>query len=118
LGAEPHYFFLDEKVTKNQVSKEASLRSRPLPGKTDKTTGCNIFAPLSHPLAHRFSKKLLCPSRPQGLLILSVFTRSFFADAFGIEPIFCYLRSMKKSGGLSARAAGYMACEVAAIGLT
>jgi hypothetical protein len=21
LGAEPHYFFLDEKVTKNQVSK-------------------------------------------------------------------------------------------------
>jgi hypothetical protein len=33
LGAEPHYFFLDEKVTKNQVSKEASLRSGPLPGK-------------------------------------------------------------------------------------
>jgi hypothetical protein len=33
LAAEAHYFFLDEKVTKNQVSKEASLRSELCPAK-------------------------------------------------------------------------------------
>jgi hypothetical protein len=32
LAAEAFYFLLDQKVTKNQVSKEASLRSGPLPG--------------------------------------------------------------------------------------
>jgi hypothetical protein len=29
LGAEPYYFFLDEKVTKNQVTRDASLPHTP-----------------------------------------------------------------------------------------
>jgi len=33
MAAEAFYFLLDQKVTKNQVSKEASLRSLPLPAK-------------------------------------------------------------------------------------
>jgi hypothetical protein len=39
MAAEAFYFFLDEKVTKNQFSQNASLPHRPLPCKSDKTTG-------------------------------------------------------------------------------
>jgi len=59
MAAEAFYFLLDQKVTKNQASKEASLRTWPLPCKTDKTTGC-IILPLSlYSNAH--GKKTLCP---------------------------------------------------------
>jgi hypothetical protein len=43
LAAEAHYFFLDEKVTKNQVTRDASLPHMPLPGRSAKTTGCNLL---------------------------------------------------------------------------
>jgi hypothetical protein len=45
MAAEAFYFLLDQKVAKNQASKEASLRSGPLPGSSGKTAGCNTFAP-------------------------------------------------------------------------
>ncbi|WP_299352591.1 hypothetical protein [Mucilaginibacter sp.] len=44
------------KRSKNQVSKEASLRSRPLPVSPGKTTGCKIFAPLRTLLPHAQQK--------------------------------------------------------------
>jgi len=43
MAAAAFYFLLYQKVTKNQVSKDASLRTWPLPCKTDKTTGCIIL---------------------------------------------------------------------------
>jgi hypothetical protein len=46
-AAEALFFFLDKKEPKNQVSKEASLPHRPLPCKSGKTSGCNLFALLS-----------------------------------------------------------------------
>jgi hypothetical protein len=52
-------FFSLMKRTKNQVSKEASLRSWPLPGSSGKTSGCNTFA--FRRTSHRFSKSLLMP---------------------------------------------------------
>jgi hypothetical protein len=55
-------FFFLIKRTKNQASKEASLRSGPLPGKTDKTAGCIILPQPRMSDAH--GKKTLCPSRP------------------------------------------------------
>jgi hypothetical protein len=64
LGAEPHYFFLDEKVTKNQVSKEASLRTRPLPCKTDKTTGCIILPQPLQPTLMAKRRYALSAARP------------------------------------------------------
>jgi hypothetical protein len=66
LGAEPHYFFLDEKVTKNQVSKEASLRSGPLPGSSGKTSGCKIFAPLRPLFPLASAKNCYAPPSAQG----------------------------------------------------
>jgi hypothetical protein len=88
-------FFFLIKRTKNQVSKEASLRSWPLPGKTDKTTGCIILPPSLQPNAH--GKKTLCPSRPQAQLVLSVFTRSFFADGFGQHQHFLSVNNQKEA---------------------
>jgi hypothetical protein len=87
LGAEPHYFFLDEKVTKNQVSKEASLRSWPLPGKFNRITGCNIFAPLRSLLPHASAKScyafparkanLFCCISPEAFLLTLCTTLRF-----------------------------------------
>jgi hypothetical protein len=79
-----------------------------LPGKTDKTTGCIILPLPLYPNAH--GKKTLCPYRPQARHVLSVFTRSFFADGSGTKPKFRFLmRIKKKRKGLSGLAAGSFA---------
>jgi len=91
LGAEPHYFLLDQKVTKNQASKEASLRSRPLRGKTDKTIPKlrDIILPLSlYPNAH--GKKTLCPSRRTAQLVISFHPKLFCWRPLFTEPTFSY----------------------------
>jgi hypothetical protein len=44
IAAEAYFFFLDKKETKNQVSRNASLRTGPFQHKSEKTTGWNIFA--------------------------------------------------------------------------
>ncbi|WP_299515642.1 hypothetical protein [Mucilaginibacter sp.] len=45
LAAKAHYFFLDEKVTKNQVSKEASLPHKAFALQIRKNLGLHNFAP-------------------------------------------------------------------------
>jgi hypothetical protein len=62
MAAEAFYFLLDQKVTKNQVNKEASLRTGPLPGKTNKTTGCIILPPSLQPTA-RGKRRYALPTR-------------------------------------------------------
>jgi hypothetical protein len=89
MAAEAFYFLLDQKVTKNQVSREASLRSGPLPGSSAKTTGCNTFAPV---VAHRppLQQKLAnAPPNAQGPPVLPALIRSLSADALSIKPSFC-----------------------------
>jgi len=58
--------FVASKVPKKACSRKASLRTprpksttRPLPCKTNRTTGCNYFAPIRTPPS--FCKNLLCP---------------------------------------------------------
>jgi hypothetical protein len=55
------FLFLDKKKQKSSQQKMLLCRTRPLPCKSGKTAGCNLFAPLSHTRGLRFSKKLLCP---------------------------------------------------------
>jgi hypothetical protein len=82
LAAEAHYFFLDEKVTKNQVSKEASLR------KTDKTTGC-IICPLLRSLkAYALGQKTLCPFHRSSPPCFISFHPKLFLTLLGTEPRF------------------------------
>jgi hypothetical protein len=75
-------FFFLIKRTKNQVSKEASLRSWPLPGSSGKTTGCKVFAPLRTLLPRASAKNCYAPPNAQGPPVLPALTRSFFADGF------------------------------------
>ncbi|MDB5030204.1 hypothetical protein [Mucilaginibacter sp.] len=89
----PHYFFLDEKVTKNQVSKEASLRTGPLPCKSGKTTGCIIL--LSRK-GHSPGKKTLCPSPHSWPAVLPAFSRSLFADTLLNKPKMCVSKKNEK----------------------
>jgi hypothetical protein len=65
MAAEAFYFLLDQKVTKNQVSKEASFRSWPLPGSSAKTSGCKIFAPLRPLLPDASAKNCYAPPNAQ-----------------------------------------------------
>ncbi|NNU34439.1 hypothetical protein HK413_10425 [Mucilaginibacter sp. S1162] len=84
MGADPITFFLDEKVTKKKSNQQRGFFAHsPLPGKTDKTTGCIILPPVAF---QRSRKRRF--SRPQFQLVLSVFTRSFFADSLGRTNIF------------------------------
>jgi hypothetical protein len=86
MAAEAFYFLLDEKVTKNQVRKEA-LPHRPLPGKTDKTTGCIICPPasLAQGLTHLGKRRYALPAA-QPYLFYQFPSEAFFADAFCITP--------------------------------
>jgi hypothetical protein len=59
MAAESFFFFLDKKEAKNQVSHDASFRTRPCP-QSVKTTGCNLLP--GYRAGLRFSKNLLCPS--------------------------------------------------------
>jgi hypothetical protein len=53
------------KRTKNQVSKEASLRSGLLPGSSGKTAGCKIFAPLRPLVPYASAKNCYAPPTTQ-----------------------------------------------------
>jgi hypothetical protein len=78
LPREGFYFLLDQKVTKNQFSRKASLRSMPLPCKSGKTAGCNTFAPFhKSPLQQKFANAL---SDTQPTIVLPDFIRSCSAD--------------------------------------
>jgi len=68
------------KRTKNQVSKNASLRSWPLRCKLNKTWAANNCALASPAHIHRFGKYLLCPAAAKATTVLSNFGRSRFAD--------------------------------------
>jgi hypothetical protein len=56
------YFFLDKKVTKNQVSKKASFRTWPLPCKITQNHGLQSFALLRSLYCLRFCK--ICYALP------------------------------------------------------
>jgi hypothetical protein len=60
LAAEAHYFFLDEKATKNQVSRDAPLPHGALPCKSGKTTGY-VLLPCCRSLNVLTSAKSLMP---------------------------------------------------------
>jgi len=58
------YFFLDKKVTKNQVNRHLLLcRTLPLPRKTTKTKGCNTL-PHYRSLLPKLQQSLLMPFPP------------------------------------------------------
>jgi hypothetical protein len=61
------FLFLDKKKQKSSQQKMLHCRTGPLPCKSGKTSGCNLFALLSLAHALRFSKNLLCPSLHTGL---------------------------------------------------
>jgi hypothetical protein len=85
------YFLLDQKATKNQVGKKASLPHGPLPCKADRTTGWNLLPPLRSLIAPCFSKISYALATHKATIVLPVFARSCFADpeeknpALGIE---------------------------------
>jgi hypothetical protein len=60
MAAEAFYFLLDQKVTKNQASRDASLRSGPCPAVQLKPRAA-ILLPLFIAQGSRFSKSLLMP---------------------------------------------------------
>jgi hypothetical protein len=60
IAAEAYYFFLDEKVAKNQVSQNASLPHIAFTLQSGKTTAA-IFCPAIARTCPRLLQKLLCP---------------------------------------------------------
>ncbi|WP_295664677.1 hypothetical protein [uncultured Mucilaginibacter sp.] len=81
MGAGPSYFLLDQKVTKSQVGRKASLTQghtaqagRTIPIAIGKTF-CRICA-----LALRFGENFYALANTQGLLVLPAFGRSCPAD--------------------------------------
>ncbi|MDB5030377.1 MAG: hypothetical protein JWP71_1098 [Mucilaginibacter sp.] len=79
LAAKAYYFLLDQKVTKNQVSKEASLRSGLLRCIAGKTLGPVLLPPIVAQ-GPRFKQNYQCPCHRTAQLVLPALTRSFFAD--------------------------------------
>jgi hypothetical protein len=66
------YFWLDPKVQKDQVSRYASLRSRPLPCKAGKTWGGGLLPPLcASPRLQATFQTPLQPHRPALFYLLS-----------------------------------------------
>ncbi|WP_091375472.1 hypothetical protein [Mucilaginibacter mallensis] len=81
IGAEPYFFCLDTKETKNQVSRNASLPHKAFALQTRQNLGCYIFTLLSlrtWPL--RFCKNLLCPATHKATIVLPDFARSCSTD--------------------------------------
>jgi hypothetical protein len=56
LGAVPHYFFLDKKVTKNQVIRNASLPHRPYALQSRSNLGPGSFASCCRTGSHASGK--------------------------------------------------------------
>jgi hypothetical protein len=66
IAAEGFYFLLDQKVTKNQVGKKASLPHRPLPCKPCRTTGWNLLPYCRSLHSPALLQNFLCPCHAQG----------------------------------------------------
>jgi len=67
------------KVTKNQVSRNASLPHEPLPCKSNRTTGCN-YLPCFARTGPGFCKTCYALTATQSTIVLSAFVRSLSAD--------------------------------------
>ncbi|MES2274506.1 MAG: hypothetical protein V4592_00670 [Bacteroidota bacterium] len=78
IAAGAYYFFLDEKVTKNQDSKNASFAAHGLCPAKRAEPRLRLFAPLSHPLVPRFCKTLM-PSLAQATMFCPLSPGSSFA---------------------------------------
>jgi hypothetical protein len=71
---------LDQKVTKNQVGKKASLPHRAFAPQTGQNHGLESFALLSFASSPALLQNSLCPCHAQGTIVLPAFARSCFAD--------------------------------------
>ena len=80
IAAGAYFFFLDKKETKNQVSRNASLRTGPFTHKSGKTTGWNLFAGRPCPFYTLYAKISYAPCRRFGPPVFSAFCRSLSAD--------------------------------------
>jgi hypothetical protein len=90
-------FFFLIKRTKNQVSKEASLRSGPLPGSSGKTSGCKIFAPLRPLSPCASAKNCYAPPSAQAHQFYLPSPEAFLLTVFGTEPTFTCFEKCKRS---------------------
>jgi len=72
MGAEPYFFCLDTKETKNQASRNASLPHRPLPCKPGKTWAGKVCGHIAHTAscAAKISYALL-RARPPSFCLIS-----------------------------------------------
>jgi hypothetical protein len=105
------YFFLDKKVAKNQVRKEASLRTGPLRRRADKNHGPGPFAAVSRK-GLRFWQNYQCPLPTLKPSVLSALARSLFSDglltrscSFARWPLLCVVTNKMWGGGV--RPQGY-----------
>jgi hypothetical protein len=71
---------LDQKVTKIQVSKKASLPHKAFALQNGQNHGLESFAPLAFALFPRFSKISYAPATRKPTIVLPTFSRSCFAD--------------------------------------
>jgi hypothetical protein len=79
---------LDQKVTKNQVSKKASLPHKAFALQTRQNHGLESFALLTFAPTPRFSKISYAPATLKATIVLPVFARSCFAD--GVRKTLCF----------------------------
>jgi hypothetical protein len=85
---------LDQKVTKNQVSRNASLPHMAFALQSGKTTGCKM---LPHFVRSTLTLQqlLLCPYHAQAIIVLPDFARSCSAD--GGKQIINYVIAIRQS---------------------
>ncbi|QHS56657.1 hypothetical protein GWR56_14310 [Mucilaginibacter sp. 14171R-50] len=82
IAAEGYFFCLETKEAKIQVSKKASLRTRPLPCKAGRTTGWNLLPHASPHMPSASAKfpnalathnpPLFCPFSPEAGLLTGI----------------------------------------------
>ncbi|MDB5149810.1 MAG: hypothetical protein JWQ57_3830 [Mucilaginibacter sp.] len=77
---EARYFCLDTKVPKKSSQQIGFFAHKPLPCKTDRTTGCNYFAPLRTRSPELLQKLAMPFPALRATIVLSVFARSLSAD--------------------------------------
>ena len=87
--------FVATKVTKKAVTRNASLRSWPLPCKSARTTGCN-YLPRFAPSIPVFCKTCYALAAAQATHILPAFVRSCSADG-GKNNKLCYCEEERRS---------------------
>ncbi|WP_256540455.1 hypothetical protein [Mucilaginibacter aquariorum] len=73
----------DQKVTKNQVGKKASLPHKAFALQIGQNHGLESFSPLRSLIGPRFSKISYAPTAHKATIVLPAFARSCFADGGG-----------------------------------